>query len=108
MLFLLFLSPLSKVLNTNSVNIITLEDPVEVRLPGLNQVEMDAKTTFASALRTVLRQDPTIVSHVYLSLKSNSILYFLEYSFIFLFSSSVNCLFSAQCGHTFLLLLLVH
>ena len=50
-----------KVLNTNSVNIITLEDPVEVRLPGLNQVEMDAKTTFASALRTVLRQDPNIV-----------------------------------------------
>ena len=50
-----------KVLNTNTVNIITLEDPVEVRLPGLNQVEMDAKTTFASALRTVLRQDPNIV-----------------------------------------------
>lgn len=50
-----------KVLNTSSVNIITLEDPVEVRLPGLNQVEMDAKTTFASALRTVLRQDPNIV-----------------------------------------------
>ena len=50
-----------KVLNTSSVNIITLEDPVEVRLPGLNQVEMDAKTTFASALRTALRQDPNIV-----------------------------------------------
>ena len=50
-----------KVLNTSSVNIITLEDPVEVRLPGLNQVEMDSKTTFASALRTVLRQDPNIV-----------------------------------------------
>lgn len=50
-----------KVLNTNSVNIITLEDPVEVRLPGLNQVEMDSKTTFAKALRTVLRQDPNIV-----------------------------------------------
>ena len=50
-----------KVLNTSSVNIITLEDPVEVRLPGLNQVEMDTKTTFASALRTVLRQDPNIV-----------------------------------------------
>lgn len=50
-----------KVLNTNSVNIITLEDPVEIRIPGLNQVEMDAKTTFASALRTVLRQDPNIV-----------------------------------------------
>ena len=50
-----------KVLNTSSVNIITLEDPVEVRLPGLNQVEMDSKTTFAKALRTVLRQDPNIV-----------------------------------------------
>ena len=50
-----------KVLNTSSVNIITLEDPVEVRLPGLNQVEMDSKTTFAKALRTVLRQDPDII-----------------------------------------------
>ena len=50
-----------KVLNSNSVNIITLEDPVEIRIPGLNQVEMDAKTTFASALRTVLRQDPNII-----------------------------------------------
>ena len=57
----LHLYSIIKVLNTNSVNIITLEDPVEVRLPGLNQVEMDAKTTFASALRTVLRQDPNIV-----------------------------------------------
>ena len=50
-----------KVLNTNTVNIITLEDPVEIIIPGLNQVEMDAKTTFAKALRTVLRQDPNII-----------------------------------------------
>ena len=50
-----------KVLNSKTVNINTREDPVEIRIPGLNQVEMDAKTTFAKALRTVLRQDPNII-----------------------------------------------
>lgn len=48
-------------LNKNNVNITTIEDPVEIRIPGLNQIEIDTKTTFASSLRTVLRQDPDII-----------------------------------------------
>lgn len=49
-------------LNKPDVNITTIEDPVEIRIPGLNQVEIDnVKTTFAGALRTVLRQDPNII-----------------------------------------------
>ncbi len=49
------------VLNTPNVNIITIEDPVEIRIPGLNQVEIGPKTSFSGALRTVLRQDPNII-----------------------------------------------
>jgi type II secretory ATPase GspE/PulE/Tfp pilus assembly ATPase PilB-like protein len=50
-------------LNAPERNIITLEDPVERRLPGLNQVPMkeDRGVTFASALRSVLRQDPDVI-----------------------------------------------
>lgn len=48
-------------LNRNEVNVTTIEDPVEIRIQGLNQVEMDSKTTFASSLRTILRQDPDII-----------------------------------------------
>ena len=48
-------------LNRPEINITTIEDPVEIRIPGLNQVEMDAKTNFANALRTILRQDPDII-----------------------------------------------
>ena len=48
-------------LNRPEINITTIEDPVEIRIPGLNQVEMDSKTTFASSLRTILRQDPDII-----------------------------------------------
>lgn len=48
-------------LNRTEVNITTIEDPVEIRIPGLNQVEMGAKTNFATALRTILRQDPDII-----------------------------------------------
>jgi type IV pilus assembly protein PilB len=46
-----------------SVNIVTVEDPVEYILPGLNQVQVHTKAglTFASALRSVLRQDPDVV-----------------------------------------------
>jgi len=45
------------------VNIITVEDPVEYRLPGVNQVQTNPKAglTFASALRSILRSDPDIV-----------------------------------------------
>ena len=48
-------------LNRTEVNITTIEDPVEIRIPGLNQIEMDSKTTFASSLRTILRQDPDVI-----------------------------------------------
>ena len=48
-------------LNKPELNITTVEDPVEIRMEGINQIEMDAKTTFASSLRTILRQDPNIV-----------------------------------------------
>ena len=51
-------------LNTETVNLITLEDPVEYNIPGVNQVQIDEKVgmTFASALRSVLRQDPDIIA----------------------------------------------
>jgi len=50
-------------LNTVRVNIITLEDPVEIRVPGVNQVQVNpaAGLTFASGLRSFLRQDPNII-----------------------------------------------
>ena len=48
-------------LNRPEVNITTIEDPVEIRINGLNQIEIDNKTTFAGSLRTVLRQDPDII-----------------------------------------------
>lgn len=49
--------------NTDDVNIITVEDPVEIRVPGLNQVQVNSKAgmTFASGLRSILRQDPDII-----------------------------------------------
>ena len=51
------------ILNRAEVNIITVEDPVEYRLPGVNQVQTNVKAglTFASALRSILRSDPDIV-----------------------------------------------
>ena len=48
-------------LNSPEINITTIEDPVEIRIPGLNQIEIDKKSTFSSALRTVLRQDPDVI-----------------------------------------------
>lgn len=48
-------------LNRPEINITTIEDPVEIRIEGLNQIEIGAKVTFADALRTVLRQDPDII-----------------------------------------------
>lgn len=52
-----------KILNTRNVNITTIEDPVEYRIAGLNQIQTNTKTdlTFASGLRSILRQDPNIV-----------------------------------------------
>lgn len=50
-------------LNTEEVNIITVEDPVEANVAGINQVQTNIKAglTFASALRSILRQDPDII-----------------------------------------------
>ena len=48
-------------LNRLDINITTIEDPVEIRINGLNQIEVDPKVTFATSLRTVLRQDPDII-----------------------------------------------
>ncbi len=50
------------ILNRPEVNIITVEDPVEYRLPGVNQIQTNPKAglTFASALRSILRADPDI------------------------------------------------
>lgn len=48
-------------LNKPQINITTIEDPVEIRIDGLNQIEVDAKSTFSGSLRTVLRQDPDII-----------------------------------------------
>ena len=50
-------------LNKEDVNIITVEDPVEANIDGINQVHVNVKAglTFASALRSILRQDPDII-----------------------------------------------
>ena len=48
-------------LNSPEINITTIEDPVEIRIDGLNQIEIGNKTTFSGALTTVLRQDPDII-----------------------------------------------
>ena len=50
-------------LNKEDVNIITVEDPVEANINGVNQVQVNVKAnlTFASALRSILRQDPDII-----------------------------------------------
>jgi len=55
-------SILSK-LNSTKVNIITLEDPIEYQIGGVNQVQINPKAglTFASGLRSILRQDPNII-----------------------------------------------
>ena len=50
-------------LNSDMVNIITVEDPVEANIEGINQVQVNVKAelTFANALRSILRQDPDII-----------------------------------------------
>lgn len=50
-------------LNTEEVNIVTVEDPVEANVDGVNQVQVNTKAelTFANALRSILRQDPDII-----------------------------------------------
>ncbi|MGF2565644.1 GspE/PulE family protein, partial [Ralstonia pseudosolanacearum] len=50
-------------IKSEAVNIVTLEDPVEYKMDGINQmqVNVDAGLTFASGLRSILRQDPDVV-----------------------------------------------
>ena len=52
-----------KTLNVREKNITTIEDPVEYRIKGVNQIQVNPKTnlTFASGLRSILRQDPNII-----------------------------------------------
>ena len=58
------MSVMVRELNREEVNIVTLEDPVEYNIDGVNQVQINEKTnmTFASGLRSILRQDPDIIS----------------------------------------------
>ena len=51
-------------LNKRDVNLVTLEDPVEYHVDGVNQVQINEKTglTFASGLRSILRQDPDVIA----------------------------------------------
>lgn len=52
-----------KILNTREKNITTIEDPVEYKIKGVNQIQVNVKTnlTFANGLRSVLRQDPNVI-----------------------------------------------
>ena len=52
-----------KILNTREKNITTIEDPIEYRIKGVNQIQANPKTnlTFASGLRSILRQDPNVI-----------------------------------------------
>lgn len=52
-----------KILNSREKNITTIEDPIEYRMKGVNQIQVNQKTnlTFASGLRSILRQDPNII-----------------------------------------------
>lgn len=52
-----------KILNTRDKNITTIEDPVEYRIRGANQIQVNQKTdlTFANGLRSILRQDPNVI-----------------------------------------------
>lgn len=52
-----------KLVNTRSVNIVTIEDPVEYEIEGINQIQVNPLTnlTFAEGLRSIVRQDPNIV-----------------------------------------------
>lgn len=50
-------------IKSDSINIVTLEDPVEYKMPGINQIQVNSEVglTFASGLRSILRQDPDVV-----------------------------------------------
>ena len=48
-------------LKSDDINITTIEDPVEIRIAGLNQIEIDKNVRFADSLKTILRQDPDVI-----------------------------------------------
>jgi type IV pilus assembly protein PilB len=50
-------------IKSDKINIVTLEDPVEYKMPGINQIQVNAEVglTFATGLRSILRQDPDVV-----------------------------------------------
>ena len=48
-------------LKSDDINITTIEDPVEIRIPGLNQIEIDKNVRFVDSLRNILRQDPDVI-----------------------------------------------
>lgn len=54
---------LLKILNTKEVSIITIEDPIEYAIEGIDQIQANPRTglTFADGLRSILRQDPNII-----------------------------------------------
>ncbi len=54
---------LAKMLNTKEVSIVTIEDPIEYAIEGINQIQVNPRTnlTFAQGLRSMLRQDPNII-----------------------------------------------
>lgn len=54
---------LLQILNTPEVNLVTVEDPVEMNIDGINQIQVNSEVglTFASVLRSILRQDPDII-----------------------------------------------
>ena len=54
---------LIKEIKSESINIVTLEDPVEYKMPGVNQIQVNSEIglTFANGLRSILRQDPDVV-----------------------------------------------
>ena len=52
-----------KAINDEKINITTIEDPIEIRIDGINQSQINAKAgiTFASCMRAILRQDPDVI-----------------------------------------------
>ena len=54
---------LIKILNTPEISIITIEDPIEYAIEGIDQIQVNSRTslTFANGLKSILRQDPNII-----------------------------------------------
>ena len=48
-------------LKSDSINVTTIEDPVEIRIKGINQIEVEKNSSFSNNLRTILRQDPDVI-----------------------------------------------